>query len=167
MMAEANVAIYRAIVPSFLRLRDGLPPEGRMAEPFRWLAQADEAICDEPIRARSLVREAVAEISRVEQTEVAQPIFSTLSWWQRRGMRELFLFRLGFDSAAPVVRFPYRNPADLRQRMRFTRELVLPAWDGAQAGRMEWLRADCNRLRQLAELREGDLPATAPPPRCA
>lgn len=158
MMAQANLEIYKAILPSFLRLRDGAPIAGPMARPFIWIVQADRLARTDLLHAQRVSREAVAELSRIEQTDVAQPIFATLSPWQRRAMRELFLFRLGLDSAAPVVRFPFRNPADLEQRLVFTRDYVLPAWDAAQAERAEWLRADCNRLRQLAGLHEGDLP---------
>lgn len=158
MMAKANLDIYQAIVPSYLRLRDGAPIAGRMARPFVWIVEADRMARTDLPRALRASRDAVAELSRIEQTDVAQPVFATLTLWQRRTMRELFLFRLGLDSAAPVVRFPYKNPADLEQRLAFAREHVLPAWEAAQRDRAEWLRADCNRLRQMAGLHEGDLP---------
>jgi hypothetical protein len=158
MMGEANVAIYRAIVPGFLRLRDGVPVPGALGVPFAWLVEADTVTRTDAVRGRQLVEAAAAEISRLEQIEVAQPIFAKLSYLQRKAMRELFLFRLGFDSAAPVIRFPFPNPADLDQRLRFTREHVLPAWNAAERDSAEWLRADCDRLRRLAGVGEGDLP---------
>jgi len=162
MMGKANLAIYDGIVPALLRRRDGAPIAGRMAAPFRILAEADRVVETDLARGLALSDQAVVELSRVEQTEVAQPIFASLTRWQRRAIRELFVFRLGLDSAAPVIRFPYRDPADVEQRLRFTREHVVPAWVEARATRAEWIRADLDRLRRMAQLSAEDLPARVP-----
>lgn len=151
-IAEGNVNIYRAIMPAWLDRRVGRPVEGPLAPSFAALARAEALLASDPVGADVGAERALEEMCVIEQRVVTQPVFESMSTWRRRRLRGAFLFRLGLDTAAPIVRFPGDDPTSLEQRLAWTRHGVLPAWERARVERLEWIRADLDRIRRKAGL---------------
>ena len=160
--AEGNLRIYESFVPDLLRFRDGRPiPEGSpLYAGFARLEQARDA--SDTASTVVLAGEALALFSDVEQMVIMQPDYDRLHWMKRRFLGPVCHFRLGWDSASPVIRFPGRDPGDSVQRKRWVNECVLPAWRDAQVNRPEWIRADCDQNRREARLALGMLPPILP-----
>lgn len=158
-LAGANLRIWESIAPDLLRFRDGVPIRGPLAPGFVALHHAEGLLVDDPRRAETEARAALLLHAWVEQRDVVQPVYDRLSPARRRGLRPLFAFRLGMDSAAPTVAFPGDDPTDLDERLVWVREAVLPAWYAAAEGRFEELRADADRLRRAAGVTLADLDA--------
>ena len=163
--AAGNLHIYEAFVPDLLRFRDGRPVPERspLHAGFLRLARARDATDSATLDA--LAWEALALLSEAEQMVIVQPDYDRLHWIKRRLLGPVFHFRLGWDSAAPVIRFHGTDPGDKVQRRRWLTEGVLPAWREAQTNRPEWIRADCNLNRRDARLTLAALPPILPTPR--
>ncbi|MFZ5482418.1 MAG: DUF2515 family protein [Myxococcota bacterium] len=160
--ATGNVAIYRSYMPALLRFRDGGPqPDGDALGPsFEQLARARDA--RDPARRRALAKEALLGLAEIEQAVVCQPIYDRLPRWKRRYLGVFYHFRLGWDTASPVIRFPGRDPGDLDERRRWMHETILPTWLAAVDDRLEALRRDCDENRREAEVRASRLPPIQP-----
>jgi hypothetical protein len=154
-MTEGNLQIYRTILPSWLERRAGRTPGGALGPAFERLARAEALLVDDPVAAEAEAEAALLELCVVEQRTVTQPILAPLGRIRKRALAEVFLFRLGLDSAAEIVAFPGDDPARLESRLAWTRNQVLPAWERARAERMEWIRADLDRIRRKAGVRIG------------
>lgn len=162
-LGEANVAIYRNVVPAWLRFRAGEPVPGPMGEGFVRLRAADERLLHDPAAALAEMEEATCAFCRVEQEEVVQPLLARLPRSVQGRLAPLYQFRLGWDTAAPVIRFHGDNPADFAQRWAWTNEEVLPRYHAWLRSHAEEHRADCDRLRRRAGVRLDHLPARRPP----
>jgi hypothetical protein len=160
-LADTNLLIYRNVVPAWLQYRDGTPIRGPMSEAFNTLRRADDGLLGGPAQAERDCRDALVALCRVEQERIVQPQLRRLPRLVQRQLAPLYQFRLGYDSAAPVLRFDGRNPADFEQRWAWTRDRVLPAWQAYVAQHAELHRADCDRLRRRAEVRLDELPPRA------
>lgn len=162
-LADANLTIFRNVVPAWLRFRAGVPVKGPMGEGFDRLRAADERLLREPAWALAEMEEATCAFCRVEQEEVVQPRLARLPRIVQDGLAPLYQFRLGWDTAAPVIRFHGDNPADLAQRWAWTIDEVLPRYHAWLATHAEEHRADCDRLRRRAGVRLEHLPPRRPP----
>jgi hypothetical protein len=161
-LAAGNLAIYRSFMPGLLRFRDGGPqPEGDpLAPAFDLLARARDSAS--PARRRELAWDALVALSEVEQARVIQPLYDELPRWKRRYLGLFFHFRMGWDTAAPSLRFPGKDPANLVERRRWMHETILPKWRDALDERVEALRRDCDENRRDAEVRASRLPPIRP-----
>lgn len=162
-LADANLAIYRNVVPAWLRFRAGVPVKGPMGEGFSRLRAADERLLRDPEAARVEMEVATCAFCRVEQEEVVQPRLAALSRFMQARLAPLYQFRLGWDSAAPIIRFHGDNPADFEQRWAWTNDEVLPRYHAWLQAHAEEHRADCDRLRRHAGVRLEHLPPRRPP----
>ncbi len=71
----------------------------------------------------------------------------------------LLRFRLGWDTASPVIDFDGTDPREAAQRLHWANDEVLPRWQREHLERPERLRADLERVRRWAGVRPEDLPA--------
>ncbi len=146
MMADGNLRIYRSMAPAALTVKRGRLPEGSLARPFGLLRDADRALLTDPALASCLQAAAIRQISTLEQRDIVQPAYDLLPPPLLPLVTETFSFRLGYDSTAPVMRFKGTDPADPRQRLHFTLNEILPAFDRRLREDPEWVRADIARL---------------------
>lgn len=156
--AEGNLAIYRDIVPAFLRFRDRAPVPGKLGPGFALLNEADEVALDDLPRAEALAQEALWLLSCVEQTDICQPVYDRMGWWGQRLLSPFVLFRFGYDTAAPVVKFDGDRPSDLSDRLLWMEREVMPAWRRYHGLNSEHIRADLDRIRRDGDVRVEHLP---------
>ncbi len=156
--AETNLAIYEDITPAFLRFRDGVPVPGKLATGFGHLAEADEVALTDLDRAEALAAQALWDLSLVEQRDMCQPGYDRMGWMGRRALAPFVLFRFGYDSAAPIVKFDGDRPGDLEERLRWMQDEVMPAWRAWHRTNSEFIRADLDRIRREGEVRLDMLP---------
>lgn len=157
-LAYANRRIWESIGPELLRFRAGEPPQGALGPGFLALRHAESLLVSEPLRAEREARAALLLHADIEQRKVVQPVYDTLSRTEREALAPLFVFRLGLDTAAPILRYPGDDPTDLDARLGWVRGEVLPRWNEASTRNFESLRADADRLRRRAEVRIETLP---------
>ena len=129
---------------------------------FDHLRNADRLLATDRAAAEEEARLGLVALCRVEQEEVVQPRIAPLPPDVQRELAPIYLFRLGFDSASPTMRFRGENPVDLEQRWAWTEEEVLPWYAEQVRTRAEWLRSDADRIRRLAGVRADHLPARLP-----
>jgi hypothetical protein len=161
-LADGNLAIYESFMPALLRFRDGAPQADGdpLAPAFDTLARARDTL--NPRRRRELAWDALVAMSEVEQAHVVQRYYDGLSPWKRRYIGRFYHFRMGWDTAAPSLRFPGKDPADLAQRRRWMLDIILPKWRRAVDERFEELRRDCDENRRQAQVRASRLPPIRP-----
>jgi hypothetical protein len=155
--AEGNAAIFRYIVPDWLRWRDGVPITSTLSAPFTRLSRARAATAWDEIPA--LAREALLLMARAEQTEVVQPHFDAR--FSGVGLRRHLLargFHVRLDSGAPILPFDGKDPAVLDQRIGWMERKILPAWWAAVEERGEKMRREADASRRDAGVRLSDLP---------
>lgn len=158
-LAYANRRIWASIAPDLLCFRDGGEPDGALGPGFRALRHAESLLVTDPLGAEREARAALLLHADIEQRRVVQPVYATMSETERRTLAPIFAFRLGLDTAAPILRFPGEDPTDVEARMAWVRQDILPAWNHATATRHEALRSDADRLRRRAGVRIETLPA--------
>lgn len=156
--ARTNLAIYSDIVPTILRFRDGLPITGKLAVGFRRLREADEVAVDDLPRAEALAAEALWDLSLVEQTDICQPGYDQMGWMGQRALAPFVLFRFGYDSASPIVKFDGDRPSNLNERLKWMEEEVMPSWQRWHRANAETIRADLDRIRREGGVRLDMLP---------
>lgn len=165
LFADGNLELYQAFMPSLLRFRDGLDVPGVLGPGFAALREAGELARTDLDGAFAATAHALEAHTIVEQTAIVRELFDQMPAWQGPLLRPFFFFRLGWDSAAEVIRFDGFDPSDAAQRVTWLRAEILPKWEAARRTRLEWLRADCDRNRRDARLRYSALPERkAPPP---
>lgn len=158
MLAEGNLTIYRTMTAGALAFRDGELIAGDLESGYRKLMESDGLARTDLPGADALVQEALLELCEVEQAVIVQPLYEGLSMNLRHFMAQVYVFRLGFDTARPVLKFPGTDPGDLAQRRRWMTSEILPAFQRWQSESPEWLRADCERLRRHVGVRADLLP---------
>jgi hypothetical protein len=161
MLAEGNLKIYRTITAGALAYRDGVVISGDLESGYRKLGEGDRLARTDPAAADVLVQQALLELSEVEQAVIVQPLYDGLSLELRHFMAQVYVFRLGYDTAQPVLKFPGTDPGDLAQRRRWMTSEILPAFRRWQTESPEWLRSDCERLRRHVGVRAELLPPRA------
>lgn len=162
-LADGNLRIYRALVPNLLRFRDGLPAQDGLEPGFAELRAAGELAQVDLPAAFARAAKGLRKLTEEEQGRIAQGVFAELTDLEAAALRRVFLFRMGWDSAAPVVKFDGDDPRDPAQRLFWLRTEILPKWEEARLHRMEWLRADADRHRRDVGIRLADLPPRAVP----
>jgi len=153
MLAAGNLKIYRTITAGALAFRDGEVIGGELEGGYRKLQQADILARSDLMSADKLVHEALVELCDIEQEVIVQPLYNDLSPQIRHFMAQVYVFRLGYDTAQPVLKFPGTDPGNLDQRRRWMKTEILPAFRRWQQESPEWLRADCERLRRHVGVR--------------
>ncbi len=156
--AATNLAIYRDIVPAFLRFRDGQAVVGKLSTGFKHLAEADAVAADDLERAEALAAKALWDLSLVEQTDICQPGYDRMGRLGQRALAPFVLFRFGYDTAAPIVKFDGDRPSSLSERLRWMEDEVMPSWRRWHRANAEFIRADLDRIRREGEVRLSDLP---------
>lgn len=146
MMADGNIRIFQSMLTAALTFRRGLCPEGSLGPAFQLLHRADALARADLPAAAALVAAATRRISTIEQRDIVQPAYALLPRQLSPLVRRTFTFRLGYDSNAPVLRFQGTDPADVAQRLRFTLEEILPAYERRLREDPEWVRADLERI---------------------
>ncbi len=159
MLAEGNLTIYRTMTAGALAFRDGQVIGGDLESGYRKLMESDALARTDLEGADVLVQQALLELCEVEQAVIVQPLYEGLSMNLRHFMAQVYVFRLGFDTAQPVLKFPGTDPGELEQRRRWMTNEILPAFQRWQSASPEWLRADCERLRRHVGVRTELLPA--------
>lgn len=165
LLAEGNLRIYEVFLPNLLRFRDGVPATSGLEPGFSRLREAGRLARTDLEAARRAAAEGLDLLTVVEQGEILGDLFASIPAWQRPLLRPFFFFRMGWDTAAPVIAFDGTDPTDAAQRIAWLRAEILPRWEAVRRSHMEWLRADCDRNRRDAGLRLAMLPerlATAP-----
>lgn len=162
-LSEGNLRIWRALVPNLLRFRDGLPAEDGLEPGFAELRAAGELAQVDLAGAFARSAEGLRLLTEVEQERIVVDVFAGLSDLEAVALRPALMFRLGWDSAAPVVKFDGDDPRDAAQRLFWLRTEILPMWEEARLHRMEWLRVDADRHRREVGIRLDDLPPRAVP----
>ena len=157
--ARTNLAIYSDIVPAFLRFRDRAAIPTKLAPAFGKLLEADEIARDDLDRGESVAAEALWDISVIEQRDICQPNYERMGWLGERLLAPFVLFRFGYDSASPIVKFDGSSPSDLRQRLAWMADEVMPHWRAWRRANAEIIRADLDRVRREGTVRLDDLPA--------
>lgn len=157
--ADGNLAIYSDIVPAFFRFRDGAPVTGKLEVGFNSLRRADVLARRDRAAAEVQANVGLWELSAVEQTVICQPVYDRLNWVAQHLLAPFVMFRFGYDTASPIVKFDGWNPADLDSRLRWVKEEVLPTWARFHAENTEQIRADLDRVRREGEVRLSQLPA--------
>jgi hypothetical protein len=160
-LARGNLLIYLSMMPPLLEFRAGGTVEGPMAPGFALLRDADGLARTDLAAATANVARAVEQFSLVEQRDVAAELYTSMSAAMGAALAHVYVFRLGWDSAAEVLRFHGDDIRDEAQRVAWATDAVLPAWERARRVRAEWLRADCDRNRRAAGVRLEDLPPRA------
>lgn len=158
LIGDIGLDIYRNILPDYLRFRDGVGVTGRLGEAFAQMRAADEALGASTDAGFEQMRGALVALCRVEQEEIAQPHFASLPLGVQRRLEPFYLFRLGADSAAPVLRFTGENPCNFAERWAWTEQRVLPAYLHVWRTNGQGLRAEADRLRRMSGVKLGDLP---------
>ena len=156
--AEGNIRIYQDITPAFLRFRDGLPVPGRLGPGFELSRQADAIARTNLAEAERLAARALWHFAVVEQTDMCQPAYDAMGWLGRRALRPFVLFRFGYDSAAPILRFAGSSPTDLTERLEWVRQTISPAWAAHRRAHETQIRADLDRIRRDGGVRLDMLP---------
>lgn len=156
--ARGNLSIYQDIVPAFLRFRDGVPVRGRLEAGFNLLRRADRAALRDASGAERLAEQGLLELARVEQREVCQPIYDDMGDVASRFIAPFVLFRVGWDTASPVLRFEGDDPGDPDQRMAWVLSHVLPCWSAWHRTWPERVRADLDRVRREGGFRGDEMP---------
>lgn len=158
LIATINLDIYRNILPSYLQFRDDLPVTGRVAPGLARMRQAERALLTDMDEAVAGMHAALLDLCFVEQRDIAQPHFADLPVDTQVRFTPFYLFRLGADSAAPVLRFTGDNPCNFAQRWAWTERQVIPAWLHVWRSNGQWLRAEADRVRRRAGVKLVDLP---------
>ncbi len=161
-LARGNRLVYASLAPNILRFRDGVPVDPPLLSGFARLAAADRLAQRDLSGAYHLVNRAVEEISVFEQREVVQEVYDAMSDGAALVLSRVSLFRIGWDAAAPVLRFRGADVRDPQQRLDWMHHDIMPAWERARREHMEWLRADVERVRRFAGVRLDDLPPRWP-----
>jgi hypothetical protein len=154
-MGDGNLKIYTSMVGATLSFRRGEKVEGPLEGAFKKLKKARELVERDLMGAEALVEEAIGEQSVVEQRDILQPDYAQLPDIKEKILKQVFCFRLGYDSAAPVLLFNGKSPANLKQRLDWTSSVILPAWKKWRKESAEWVRADVNRVRREAGVKVG------------
>lgn len=160
-LARGNLDIYQATMPAFLRFRRGEPVTGPLRHGFSLLRRVDSLAGRDLPAAQALADRALAHLTEVEQRQVVDPAWQSLGGLSARLLAPWLRFRLGWDSASPVIDFDGRDGRDAEARCRWARDEVLPAWREASRAQPERLRADLERVRRWAGVRQEHLPARA------
>ena len=156
--ADGNLAIYSHIVPAFLQFRDGQPVSGRLGPGFELSRQADILARNDLAAAERVAAEALWHFAVIEQTDMCQPAYDAMGFVGRQFLRPFVLFRFGYDSAAPILKFDGRIPANLAQRLTWVKRVVSPAWEGFRRANDVQIRADLDRIRRDGGVRLSMLP---------
>lgn len=150
MLGRGNLVIYQSIMGATLQVRDGAPLSGPLAPGFSLLQEADRLAETDLEGAEAKVRRALSALCQVEQRVYVQPEYDTLPPAQYALLDRVFMFRLGFDTGAPVLRFRGKQIVNADIRCRWMEEEVLPVYLRWYDSRREWLRADVDRIRRWA-----------------
>lgn len=156
--AQVNLGIYSDIVPAFLRFRDGQPVPGRLGPGFELCRQADLLARTDLAAAERAAAEALWLFAVIEQTDMCQPAYEEMGFIGRRLLRPFVLFRFGYDSAAPILKFDGRSPANLKERLTWVKSVVTPAWERFRHTNEGQIRADLDRIRRDGGVRLSMLP---------
>lgn len=156
--ARGNLAVYRDVVPEFLRFRDGAPVRGELEGAFNQLRRADQVALRDLDAAEAHAWRGLIDMSVVEQTVMCQPVYDEMGETGSMFLQPFCMFRMGFDTAAPILHFEGWNPGDLAQRMAWVKGTLLPAWASWRQDHGEQLRADLDLIRRDAGVRLRDLP---------
>ncbi len=158
-LAEGNMAIYRNLVPELLCFRAGNARQSRLSVALEQLRRADTTAATNQVEARALADDALGRISEIEQCDVVQPVYDRVPEEKQLVLAKQFAFRLGADTAGPVLKFTGKNPANAGERMAFVRGTVLPHWQAWTTREPERVRADVTRLwREAGAPRLPELP---------
>lgn len=157
-MAEGNLVIYEATMPAFLRLRDGRPAHGPLRHGFALLARADRITHTHLALGERVARRALSILTRIEQVDIVQPAYDRLGRVDALFLAQLMRFRMGWDTAAPVIDFDGSDGRVAHERLAWANDEVLPAWHRARDEHPAWLRGDIDRVRRWAGVRMDDLP---------
>lgn len=157
--AAGNIGIYHDITPAFLRFRDGLPVEGRLGPGFALNREADRLARTDLAAAEARASEALWHFAVVEQTDLCQPAYDAMGWAGRHLLRPFVLFRFGYDTAAPILKFAGKNPANLTERLTWVRDVISPSWAAHRRSNDGQIRADLDRIR-----RDGGVTLSMMPP---
>ncbi|MFN7146582.1 MAG: DUF2515 family protein [Myxococcota bacterium] len=160
--AQGNRDVYASIVPNLLRFRDGVAVEAHLAIPFARLAAADVVARNALDAAFDLVARGVDELSVIEQRDVVQASYAAIRTPVALLFSRVHVFRLGWDTASPVLRFRGHDVRDAGARLAWMRADILPTWEKARREQAEWLRADVERVRRFSGVRVDDLPPRWP-----
>lgn len=158
-VAKGNLDIYRATMPAFLRFRRRDAEPGPLRPGVSLLHRADSVALRDPDFARRIAHRGLCLMTEVEQREIVQPAYDQLGGVQARLLAPLLRFRLGWDTASPVIDFDGSDPRKAGQRVAWATDEVLPRWHTEYMERPERLRADLERVRRWAGVRMEDLPA--------
>lgn len=158
-VAQGNLDIYRATMPAFLRFRRAETEPGALRVGFGMLHRADRIAARDPAFARRIAHRGLSLLTETEQREIVQPAYDRLGGLQARLLAPLLRFRLGWDTACPVIDFDGNDPRQASQRLHWANDEVLPRWQREHQERPERLRADLERVRRWAGVRMEDLPA--------
>lgn len=159
-LAEGNMAIYRNLVPELLCFRAGDARQSRLSSALAQLRLADQVANADLTQAERLADAALVRISEVEQRDIVQPVYDRVPEEKQLVLATQFAFRMGADTAGPVVRFTGNNPANVDERMQFVYDDVLPHWRAWTKREPERVRADVTRLwREAGTPRLPELPA--------
>lgn len=156
-MAKGNLDIYSITMPAFLRFRERLPATGPLRFGFAMLARADQVAVRDLAFAQRIAERGMGLLTQVEQVDIVQPAYDELGPMQARLLAPLMRFRLGWDTAAPVIDFDGSDARYPAQRLHWARDEVLPAWRAAIGGRPDLVRADLDRVRRWGGVRMADL----------
>jgi hypothetical protein len=158
-VSQGNLDIYRATMPAFLRFRRRNDETGPLRRGFGLLLRADGIAARDPAFARRIAHRGLSLLTETEQREIVQPAYDRLGPIQARLLAPLLRFRLGWDTACPVIDFDGSDPRQAEQRLHWANDEVLPRWQREFTERPERLRADLERVRRWAGVRMGELPA--------
>lgn len=153
MLSSGNLAIYQTMMPAALRLRDGQPVAEPLGPAIAQLHAAEGFLLAQPAQAQAQADQAVITLCDIEQRQIVQPCYDQLPSISRILLAKVFAFRLGYDSAAPMLEFVGDDPANVEQRVLWMNTTILPAWKQWLARDAEWVRADVDRIRRFAGVR--------------
>ena len=153
MLADGNLEIYSTIVPASLRFLEGAPIVGGLEPGFDLLSRANTLALQDEVAAETLVQRALESLCQVEQRDIVQPYYTRLPNFTRMLMSRFYSFRMGYDSEGKVMRFRGTDPANPDQRCQWMEKEILPAFNRWRRESPEQLRADCDRLRRDAGVR--------------
>lgn len=156
--ADGNISIYQDIIPAFLAFRDGQPVSGRLGPGFDLSREADALARTDLAGAEAKAAAALWHFAVVEQTDMCQPAYDAMGWLGRRALRPFVLFRFGYDTAAPILRFGGKDPTNLGERLQWVRETIAPAWTRHRQTHEAQIRADLDRIRRDGSFRLDMLP---------
>lgn len=156
--ARGNLSIYMDVVPAFLRFRDGVPVRGPLEGGFNCLRRADQLARRDLNAAERQAELGLIALSSVEQRVVCQPIYDDMGDVASRLLAPFVLFRVGWDTASPVLRFDGDDPGEASQRMAWVLSTVLPCWNTWHRTWPERIRADMDRIRREGGFRADQMP---------